>query len=118
MAPYHAINAADLIITKFSSIALEGMLFERPVVSIILDGEDRFRLYGDAVESVSSLEDLNEILTMLVSDASKRADWEKGQLKNQASFLKDYFGNDMSEAAQRGAEVLDKFLIDKKSNLT
>ena len=28
--PYHAINAADVVITKFSTIGLEAMLFERP----------------------------------------------------------------------------------------
>ena len=86
MLPYHALNAADLLITKFSTIALEAMLFKRPVVSILLDGEERFRIYGDAVERANSLEALNEILTMMVSDASRRAAWVENQMKNQEHF--------------------------------
>ena len=113
MLPYHALNAADLLITKSSTIALEAMLFEKPAVSILLDGEERFRIFGDAVERANSLKALAEILTMVVGDASKRIDWQEKQIKNQVSFLKDYFGNSLSESAQRGAEALDKFLTDK-----
>ena len=114
MLPYHALNAADLLITKFSTIALEAMLFKRPVVSILLDGGERFRIYGDAVECANSLEALHEILTMMLGDAGRRAAWVKNQLKNQARFLKYYFRNSTCESAQLGAEALDKFLKKNK----
>ena len=91
MEPYHALNAANVLITKFSTIALEAMLFKRPVVSILLDGGERFRIYGDAVECVNSLEVLQEILIMIISDANRRGSWVKNQMKNQARFLKHYF---------------------------
>lgn len=116
MVPYHALNAADLLITKFSTIALEAMLFRRSVVSILLDGEEKFRIYNNAVERADSLDALKEILIMMVSDARRRVDWEKNQIKHQASFLKDYFGDNISESAQRGAVALDNFLTDKKSS--
>ena len=115
MLPFHALNAADLLITKFSTIALEAMLFKRPVVSILLDGGERFRIYGDAVECANSVEALHEILTMMVGDASRRANpWVKNQLENQAKFLKYYFGNSIAESAQIGAEALDKLLKKNK----
>jgi hypothetical protein len=110
MVPYHALNAADLLITKLSTVALEAMLFKKPVISILLDGEERFRIFGDAVERANSLEALNKILTMLVSDAVRRADWVEKQLKNQEIFCNDYFGQNVSESAKIGAAALDKFL--------
>ncbi len=113
MMPYHALNAADLLITKFSTLALEAMLFKTPVVSILLDGEERFRIYGDAVERVDSLDDLKEILSLLVSDERWREDWVKTQINNQASFLENYFDDNLGDAAERGAEALDKFLTDR-----
>lgn len=110
MLPYHALNAADLLITKLSTIALEAMLFKRPVISILLDGEERFRIYGDAVERVNSLEALTATLRMLVRDAARRADWVENQLRNQEKYLKNYFGNNIAESAQLGAAALDNFL--------
>ena len=115
MLPYHALNAADLLITKFSTIALEAMLFKKPVVSILLDGEERFRMYGDAVETVNTVEALSGLLTMLVSDANRRADWEENQKINQARFLKGYFGDSIANSAQRGAEAVDTLLSIKNS---
>ena len=110
MLAFHALNAADLLITKLSTIALEAMLFERPVISILLDGEQRFRIFGDAVEKVNSLEDLQEILTMVVSDANRRAAWAKNQIKNQKIRMKKYFGDNVSESAKVGVAALDQFL--------
>ena len=115
MMPYHALNAADLLITKFSTLAIEAMLFRKPVVSILLDGEERFRIYGDAVEKANSLEALAQILISMVSDAAWRAEWEKNQISHQASFLKEYFGDSISESAHKGAEALEKFLNDKNN---
>ena len=110
MMPYHALNAADLLITKSSTLALEAMLFRKPVISILLDGEERFRIYGEAVEKANSVEALNQILTLMVSDAAWRADWENHQLDHQARFLQEYFGDNISESAQRGAEAIERYL--------
>jgi hypothetical protein len=115
MVPYHALNAADLLITKLSTIALEAMLFQKPVISILLDGEERFRIFGDAVERVNSLEALNELLTMLISEDGRRAAWVANQFKNQEKFCQDYFGNNVSESAKIGAAALDKFLTNTLS---
>jgi hypothetical protein len=86
MLPFHALNAADLLITKLSTIALEAMLFKRPVVSILLDGGGRFRIYGDAVECADSVEAFHEILSLMVGYAGRRAAWVQNQLKNQGRF--------------------------------
>lgn len=110
MLPYHGLNAADLVITKFSTIAVEAMLFEKPVISILLDGEERFRIYGDAVERANSLEALNKFLTIMISDAGKRTELVKNQIKNQEHFLNNFFRNNIFESAKIGSAALDKFL--------
>jgi hypothetical protein len=110
MLPYHALNAADLLITKFSTIALDAMFFKVPVISILLDGGQRFRIYGDAVENVDSLEALDEVLAGLVNDPQRYNDWRENQNKKQASFIEHYFGNGIGDAARMGAEALDKVL--------
>jgi hypothetical protein len=110
MLPYHALNAADLLITKFSTIALEAMLFQKPVISVLLDDGQRFRIYGDAVECADSIETLIEILTKMLKDKNWRAEWVEKQRKTQAMFLKEYFGNNMANSALMAANVLDEFL--------
>ncbi len=110
MLPYHAINSADLLITKFSAIAMEAMLFEKPVISILLDGEKRFGIYGEAVEQVYSLAKFKKILNNLINESEWRANWIKNQIENQKIFLKNYFGDCVSESAQKSAEAIDKFI--------
>jgi len=115
MEPYHAINAADLLITKFSTIAMEAMLFKKAVIAISLDGEERFRIYGDAVEPVNSLAGLHTLLTQVVNDADARRRWRDNQLQNQAIFLEQYLGKDMGNAAQKGAAAVDRFIRQKST---
>jgi hypothetical protein len=115
MLPFHALNAADLVITKFSTIALEGMLFKRPVISVVLDGGQRFRIYGDAVEAADSIAALLGTLTRMVDDPGWRATWVEDLLQNQAGFLRRYFGNNMANSAQIAAEALDKFIKDREN---
>lgn len=110
MLPYHALNVADLLITKCSTIALEAMLFKKPVISILLDGGERFRIYGDAVARANSVGSFIEILTMVVKDGNWRKRWIERQMVHQAEFLEHYFCCRMGNASQLAAEVIDKFI--------
>jgi len=111
MLPYHALNAADLLITKLSMVGLEAMLLSRPVLTVVLDGEEHFKIYGEAVENISSLAALKEILTMLVSEAGKKEAWVRDQLQRQKAFLQFFLGDPSSfSSAKMGAEALEEFL--------
>jgi len=114
MLPYHALNVADLLITKCSTIALEAMLFQKPVVSVLLDGGERFRIYGDAVERADSIASLIEILGQMVGDAGWRQKWVENQMVKQAEFLKHYFSSAKGNSSQLAAEAIDKFIRMKK----
>jgi hypothetical protein len=78
---------------------------------VVLDGEEHFKIHGEAVENISSLAALKEILTMLVSEAGKKEAWVRDQMQRQKAFLEFFLGNPASfSSAKMGAEALDEFL--------
>ncbi len=89
LIPYHCLNAADLIITKFSTIGLEALFLRRPVVSVLLDGEKRFKTYGDAAEYFYSTKDLIDLLALLISDKNYRWQWNENMKKRSSDFRKE-----------------------------
>lgn len=66
LLPYHCLNAADVVVTKFSTVGVEAMLFDCHVVSVALDGENRFQsVFGDAAERVQTIDQLQSSLKRL-----------------------------------------------------
>lgn len=92
MPPYHALNVANFLITKSSTIGVEAMLLGCPIISVILDNEERFKIYEDAAEYKTTIEELNKLLTKLVNDVSFRFKWTEKQIEKQKSFLQNFLG--------------------------
>jgi hypothetical protein len=90
MLPYHALNASDILITKYSTIGLEAMLFGCSVICYSFDGEKRFRIYEGAAEYIFSTEELKELLIKLLNEEFRQK-WHKEQRQKQDKFLSDYF---------------------------
>jgi len=113
MLPYHALNAADVVITKYSTIGLEGMLLDRPVISVLLDNEKRWQsVYEDAVEYVTTLSALTELLTRLTDDAY-RFQWTETRLEKQRDFLQRYFTqNEQSTALLAADAIVSRIRVD------
>ena len=88
--PYHTLNACDILITKYSAVGIEAMIFKKIVISMLYDNEAKRKLYGGGAEyflnNESALEYLDNILKPGFID-QERARSEKAQIK----FLKDYF---------------------------
>jgi hypothetical protein len=102
--PYHAINAADIVVTKISSIGVEAMLMGKPVVLVSLDGEPKWReVFGADEGQVTSEAELVALLTRLRDDRSYRAAWTAERLARQRGFLSRYFDrrSDPTAAAAR-----------------
>ena len=108
--PYHAINATDLVITKYSTLGLEAMIFERAVISLILDNESRFKIFGDAVEYIMDADEFHLFLTELTENTAFRSEWMANQKKKQKEFLKDYFPVGSEPAAEISADAIDRFI--------
>jgi len=112
MLPYHALMAADVVVTKFSTVGIEAMIFGRPVVSVMLDNEDRWQfVYGDAAEYVKTVNALAELLEKLVDDAEFRPKWTEAQRERQEYFLAQYFIQSSRPAASLAADAIAHRLL-------
>jgi hypothetical protein len=109
--PYVAMHASDVVVTKTSTIGLEAMLLERPVVFLALDGEPKWRAaYEDAVEYVHSLDELDDLFRMLV-DAGRRKTWMLGRLAAQERYLRDYFCSTDTRPELLAAETIASRIV-------
>ncbi len=107
MLPYHALNVADILIYKFSTLGYEAMLFEKPGISVILDGKENFKVYEDAAEYIFSTDELRDLLEKVVNDVAFKDQWTELRLKRQAGFLERNFPKSPKPKAELAADVLD-----------
>jgi len=110
MLPYHSLNTADILITKFSTLAIEAMLFDCPVICCVLDGEQRFNIYKDGADYIESIEKLQDLLGTLVTDTNFRQKWNKRHMQMRRDYLAKYFCEMDEPPAVFQAKVLDKYL--------
>jgi len=110
MLPYHALNAADMLITKFSTLGIEAMLFNRPVICCILDGERRFKIYEEGADYVDSIGKLESLLLRLVTDDDFRQRWHEERIRRQKGVLEEYFCKMKESPAVYQADILDSYL--------
>jgi hypothetical protein len=102
--PYHAINAADVIVTKISSLGIEAMLMDRPVIAVVLDREPKWRIaFDDGAEHINSEAALTRLLVRLRDEPDFRFAWTERRLAAQRQFLSRYFAEsgDPTGAAAR-----------------
>ncbi len=87
MLPHHCLNAADLIITKYSTVGIEAMYIDRPVISVILDGETNFKFYANAAKYIYSIQELGKLLNSLINDENYRSHWALKLKEQSIKFL-------------------------------
>ncbi len=115
MLPYHALNAANVLITKFSTLGIEAMLFDCPVICCVLDGEQRFNIYKDGADYIDNIEKLEDLLFKLVNDNYFRQKWNNRHMQMQKAFLAEYFCEIEESPSAYQAMVLDKRLKERCS---
>jgi hypothetical protein len=85
---YHCINAADIVLTKYSTAALEAMKLRRPVISLALDGEPKFQdIFEEAVEKFHDSASCLSLIELLSKDRVYRAAWKECRVAVQDAFL-------------------------------
>jgi CDP-glycerol glycerophosphotransferase (TagB/SpsB family) len=117
MTTSHPLNAADLLITKYSTIGLEAMLFNKPVVSVFLDKEEKFMIYGNAVECVTDIESLDILLKKLDSDSEYRGKWSGDINQRAEQYVREYLGVRERDSSVLAAEAIDSFIIKRYGNI-
>ena len=86
--PYHALNCADLLVTKFSTLGMEAMIFEVPVISVISDLEKRWQIYKEAATYLFTAKELHDFLDKIAHEKGFFLDLKKSQLREQKTLLK------------------------------
>ncbi len=102
--------AADIFVTKTSTMGLEAMRFGIPMINIILDAESKWELYGSGAVYIYNLEDYGAMMKKLLADKSFRKFWIAENSENQKKFLKEYFEDLDKSPAETGAAVIDEFV--------
>ena len=87
--PYHALNSADVLITKISTLSIEAMFLDVPTVGITLDNEKNFMCYGDSVEYYNSNELMFQKISLLASDQLIRETWHKQMMKKRDEYFQE-----------------------------
>jgi hypothetical protein len=88
--PYHALNAADVLITKVSTLAVEAMYLDVPTIGVILDYEPNWKVYGNGVEYEYSILNLKTRLKKLLDNRAIRQAWCVEMRERQRSYLESH----------------------------
>ncbi len=84
---FHALNAADLLITKMSTLAIQAMCLNIPTVAVLLDREPGFMCYEDAVDYAYTIEDLIATVERVVANAHSTAAWRISISERSVAYL-------------------------------
>ena len=74
---YHALNAADVLVTKASTLAIEGMCLDVQTIVALFDREEGFKVYEDAVNYAETPEALEAALERLTSNPAEFSAWRE-----------------------------------------
>jgi CDP-glycerol glycerophosphotransferase (TagB/SpsB family) len=102
----HFLNACDVIITKYSALILESALMQRPAVSVLFDGEDRFKVYGDLPEIARTPQELEALLQQIVTDDDAFVTWRRLRLAHQQAVLPEFLHRSHRDPAEASAEAI------------
>lgn len=108
--PYHALNVADILITKYSTLGLEAMLFEKPALCLILDSEKRWEIYEGGVEYLYSCKDMRLKLNQLV-DHTFYKNWKEHQVLRSQAFLSRYFFKSNHTPSENSAIAIENRIL-------
>lgn len=84
----HFLNAADLMVSKYSTLLVEAALMRRVAVPVIPDGDGRFRVFGELAPVLTDPADLTRLLTDLAGHPARRNAWIADRLRQQEEYLR------------------------------
>lgn len=88
--PFHALNAADVLVTKFSTMIVEGLILGLWSCCVMLDGEKRFSYVGNVADYKFTKTDFREFVAKLATDSEYRAIWSDQRQRAAADYLSRY----------------------------
>ena len=112
LLPDHALNVADVIFTKASTIGHEAMIYDCQVVSTIFDNRKKFKPYGDSAKYIYKNKNLNIFLENSLNSKENFFKWKNSFKKKRINFIKKYY----PKLEKSSEEIIEKSIL-KKLNM-
>ncbi|MFC1927493.1 UDP-N-acetylglucosamine 2-epimerase [Chloroflexota bacterium] len=109
---YALINNCELLITKYSTTALEAIMLDKPVITINLSGEPTPVPYAEegAALGVYRLEDIYQAILKVLHDEEARSRLKTGRER----FVRRWAGEPDGKAAQRIVMLMKEMIAARK----
>ena len=91
LPPDDALNIADVMFCKFTTMGIEAMVYDVQVVSILLDNEKIFKVYGEAAEYINCKEDLTNFLKNTIQSKDTFIEWKNSYAEKRKKFISEYY---------------------------
>ena len=91
LPPDDALYISDVLFTKFSTLGIEAMIYDVQVVSVLLDNEERFKLYGEAAEYVYDQLTLISVIRNNLSSVEDMNKWKNSFDSKRKNFISAYY---------------------------
>lgn len=108
--PYNGLNAAHVVLAKFSTLVAEAMVLGVPSICVLLDQDMRWAIYEDAVDYALSIANLNEKLDAL-RDAQYYSSWVNALRERQTDYMERHFPDPAIECNEFIARKVKASLI-------
>ncbi|MDA9804410.1 hypothetical protein N9C67_00150 [Gammaproteobacteria bacterium] len=112
--PDHALNIADIMITKFSYMGIEAMIYNVQVVSLLFDDESMFKVFGEAAEYIYDKEELIMFLKNTFSTKNAFIQWKEQYKEKGEKFIKQFYPNLGKSAEEIIAKTITRRINDRK----
>ena len=76
---------------KFTTMGIEAMVYDVQVVSMLLDNEDIFKVFGEAAEYIYCKEDLTNFLKNTLESKDTYIEWKNSYAKKRKKFISEYY---------------------------
>jgi hypothetical protein len=104
---HHLLNISDILITRYSTIGLEGLIYDTQIISYLLDNEGIFKIYGNTAEYVRDQKSLLCILNKVLRNRINFESWKKNFELKKEVFLKEYYSLEIGNSGKIIAEKLN-----------
>jgi hypothetical protein len=112
--PDHALNLADIMISKFSYMGIEAMIYNVQVVSLLFDDESMFKFFGEAAEYIYDKEELIVFLKNTFSTKNTFIQWKEQYKEKREEFIEQFYPNLGNSAEEIIVKTITSRINDRK----
>jgi len=109
MTPDHALNLADIMITKESTMGIEAMIYDVQVVSVHLQESILFKAFGEAAHYIYDKIGIITFLEKTLSSKESLNKWKELFAEKRILFIEEYYPK-MDKSSE---EILVETMIEK-----